>query len=168
MNSAAGRKLLLLGLALLLAVAGCGGGGVASTTSTQEEKPETVHVPTKAQFAEKLGDVCQAHTDRQVVAREKWQKKHGYPTAEKAGRAQLEKELVVVILPIVRDTIHDVGQLNAPPQERKKLQEFRRALARGIKASEKDPSWVATNEGEPFAEARTLSSELGTVFCGQA
>lgn len=168
MSSVVGRKVVLLGLALLLALAGCGGGGGADTTGGQEEKTETVHVPTKEQFAEKLGDVCQAHTDRQVVARETWQKKHGFPPAEDASRAQLEKELVVVILPIVRDTIHDVGQLEPPPQERKKLQEFRRALARGVKASEKDPSWVATNEGEPFAEARTLSSELGTVFCGQA
>jgi hypothetical protein len=165
MDSALGRKLLPLGLALLLALAGCGGG---SGESTAVEKTETAPKLTKAQFAEKLGDVCQEHTDRQVIAREKWQKKHGFPPAENAGRAQLEKELVVVILPIVRDTIHDVGQMHPPPEERKKLQEFRRALEHGVKASEKDPSWVATNEGEPFAEARTLSSELGTVFCGQA
>lgn len=163
----------MLGLALLLALAGCGGGSSGSTTGTHEERTEAVKYLSKEQLAEKLGDVCQEHTDRQVVAREKWQKKHGYPPAENASRAQLEKELVVVILPIVRDTIHDVGQLHVgklqpSPQQKKKLQEFRKALMHGIQASEKDPSWVATNEGEPFAEARTLSSELGTVFCGQA
>lgn len=163
----------MLGLALLLALTGCGGGSSGSTTGTHEERTEAVKYLSKEQLAEKLGDVCQEHTDRQVVAREKWQKKHGYPPAENAGRPQLEKELVVVILPIVRDTIHDVGQLHVgklqpSPQQKKKLQEFRKALMHGIQASEKDPSWVATNEGEPFAEARTLSSELGTVFCGQA
>jgi hypothetical protein len=162
------RNLVVVGLALTLLLAGCGGGDGANTTRGQEEKTETVHVPTKTQFAEKLGDVCQEHTDRQVIARETWQKKHGFPPAEDAGRAQLEKELVVVILPIVRDTIHDVGQMHPPPAEQKKLQEFRRALGHGVAASEKDPSWVATNASEPFSEARTLSAELGTVFCGQA
>lgn len=166
MSSAIARGLAALGLVLLLAVAGCGGGGGGGS----EENTKTVQTLTKAQLAEKLGDLCQAHTDRQVIAREKWQKKHGYPTAENASRAQLEKELVVVILPIVRDTIHDVGtlELNASPQQQKKLEEFRKALEHGVKASEKDPSWVATYKGEPFARARTLSSELGTVFCGQA
>lgn len=162
------RNLVAAGLALTLLLAGCGGGGATSTTAGNEEKTETTHVLTKEQFAEKLGDVCQAHTDRQVIAREKWQKKHGFPPAEKASRAQLEKELVVVILPIVRDTIHDVGQMHPPPQEQKLLQEFRKALAHGVKASKKDPSWVATNASEPFYEARALSAELGTVFCGQA
>jgi hypothetical protein len=162
------RNLVTVGLALTLLPAGCGGGAAESTTGAHEEKTETTQGLTEAQFAEKLGDVCQEHTDRQVVAREAWQKKHGFPPAEDAGPAQLEKELVVVILPIVRDTIHDVGQMHPPPQERKKLEEFRKALQHGVRASEKDPSWVATNEGEPFAEARALSSELGTVFCGQA
>lgn len=162
------RNLAVMGLALALLLAGCGGGGADNTTGAPEEKTATTQVITKAQFAEKLGDVCQAHTDRQVVAREKWQKKHGFPPAENASRAQLEKELVVVILPIVRDTIHDVGQMHPPPGEQRMLQEFRKALAHGVKASEKDPSWVATNASEPFSEARALSAELGTALCGQA
>lgn len=158
----------MLGLVMLLAIAGCGGGG-----SSTEESTETVQYLTKAQLAERLGDMCQAHTDRQVVARETWQKKNGFPPAEDASRAQLEKELVVVILPIVRDTIHDVGALHLgklypSPRQKKKLEEFRKALEHGVRASEKDPSWVATNAAEPFSEARALSSELGTVFCGQA
>jgi hypothetical protein len=168
MKAAIGQRLSMLGLVLLLALAGCGGGG-----SSTEESTETVQYLTKAQLAERLGDMCQAHTDRQVVAREAWQKKNGFPPPEDASRAQLEKELVVVILPIVRDTIHDVGTLHAgklypSPQQQKKLAEFRKALEHGVKASEEDPSWVATNEGEPFSRARTLSADLGTVFCGQA
>jgi hypothetical protein len=174
MSSVAGRNLVALALMLLLAsVVGCGGGGAGSTTGGNDKGTETPHWPTKAQLAEKLGDVCQEHTDRQVVAREAWQKKNGFPPAEDASRAQLEKELVVVILPIVRDTIHDVGQLHVgklrpSPQQKKQLEEFRKALEHGVRASKKDPSWVATNAGEPFAEARTLSSELGTPLCGQA
>jgi hypothetical protein len=169
MNGATGQRLSMLGLVLLLALSGCGGGSGSST----EESTETVRYLTKDQLSQRLGDMCQAHTDRQVVAREKWQKKNGLPSAEGASRAQLEKELVVVILPIVRDTIHDVGTLHAgklypSPQQKKKLEKFRRALEHGVKASEKDPSWVVTNAFEPFYKARERASELGTVFCGQA
>lgn len=172
MISAIGQRLSMLGLVLLLALAGCGGGS-ESTTGGHEESTETAQYLTKDQLAERLGDMCQAHTDRQVVAREKWQKKNGFPPPEDAGRAQLEKELVVVILPIVRDTIHDVGTLHAgklypSPQQKKKLEGFRKALEHGVKASEQDPSWVATNAFEPFYKARELSFKLGTVFCGQA
>ncbi len=170
MNASIGQRLSMLGLVLLLALAGCGGGG---SSSSSEESTVSVHYLTNDQLAERLGDMCQAHTDRQVVAREKWQKKNGFPSAEDASRAQLEKELVVVILPIVRDTIHDVGTLHAgklypSPQQKKKLAKFRRALEHGVKVSEKDPSWVATSAFEPFYKARERASELGTVFCGQA
>lgn len=173
MDAAAGRRLAMLGLVLLLALAGCGSGGAESTTGTHEERTKAAKYLTKEQLVEKLSAICQEHTERQVVVREAWQKKHGFPPAEKAGRAQLEKELVVVILPIVRDTIHDVGllhlgKLNPSPQQAKELQEFRKALVHGVNASVKDPSWVATYKGEPFARARALSAEIGTALCGQA
>ena len=57
----------VLGIAgvLLLALNGCGGG-------SDETAAETVPRLTKAQLGEKLGDICQEHTDRQVVAIETW------------------------------------------------------------------------------------------------
>lgn len=154
------RYLLVLGALLLLALAGCGG-------SSRPE--ETVIRLSKKQFVYKLGWVCQHHTDHQVIAREKWQKKEGLPPAEKASRAQLEKELVVVILPIVRDNIHDLRATLRPPQSQEAtFKAFLRALERGIAVSETNPSWVATGSFEPFSEARELSAKLGTAFCGQA
>jgi len=154
------KHLLVLGVLLLLALAGCGG-------SSQPE--ETVVRLTKKQFVYKLGWVCQHHTDHQVVAREKWQKKEGLPSPEKASRAQLERELVVVILPIVRDNIHDIRtQLHPPQSQEATLKEFLQALEHGIAVSEKNPSWVATGSFEPFSKARLLSAKLGTPFCGQA
>jgi hypothetical protein len=155
-----GKYLLALGTLLLVVLAGCGGSGKAE---------ETVARLTKKQFVYKLGWVCQHHTDRQVIAREKWQKKEGLPPAEKASRAQLEKELLVVILPIVRDNIHDLrAQLHPPQSQEATFQAFLRALEHGIAVSKKNPSWVATDSFEPFSEARELSAELGTAFCGQA
>lgn len=153
----------LCGIALLLALvaAGCGG-------SSEEVTEEAVPRLSKGQLIHKMGVICQAHTDRQVVAREKWQKKEGLPLAEDAGRKQLERELVVVILPIVRDTIHKMGQLHPPQKQEKTFEEFVEALEHGVAASEKNPSWVATASFEPFSDARTLSAELGTALCGQA
>lgn len=148
-----------LGSLLLLALVGCGGGS---------EPEETVVRLTKGQLIHKLDVICQAHTDRQVVAREKWQKKNGLPPAENAGRAQLEKELTEVILPIVRDTIHDLGGLHPSTQQETTFKEFVNALEHGVAVSEKNPSWVATASFEPFSEARELSAKLGTALCGQA
>jgi hypothetical protein len=154
-------------LVLVLVFAGCGGGGESKTGT--EAAPRL----TDAQLAEKLGDICQEHTDRQVVAIERFDKKHGLPYGaahEKADEAQLEKELTVVILPIVRDNIRDLERKLRPPRsEEAKLESFYSALEHGIEVSEEDPSWVTgTTSEEPFAEARELSAALGTAYCGQA
>jgi hypothetical protein len=155
-----GKYLFAFGALLLLVMAaGCGG-------SSQPE--ETVVRLTKGQLVHKLGVICQAHTDRQVIAREKWQKKEGFPPAENGGRAQLERELTEVILPIVRDNIHDLEKLNPPAKQEAAFKEFLKALEHGIAASEKNPSWVATASFEPFSNARALSWKLGTALCGQA
>jgi hypothetical protein len=150
---------------LLLALAGCGDGG--------EQVAEQAPRMTKAQLATQLGEICQEHTDRQVVAIERFDKEHGLPYGsahEKAGHAQLEKELTVVILPIVRDNIHDLkARLRPPHSLEAKLEAFYEALEHGIEFSEKNPSWVTgSTSTEPFMKARYLSVALGTPLCGQA
>jgi len=162
------RIVFAVGAAVSLAVAivGCGG-------SHAESAAETVPRMTKARLAEKLGEVCQEHTDRQVVAIERFDKRHGLlygPAHEKASDAQLEKELVAVILPIVRDNIHDLkSKLRPPVSQETKLVAFYEALEYGIEFSEKDPSWVTGSTAtEPFKRARSLSWALGTPLCGQA
>jgi len=151
---------------LVFAFVGCGG-------SNSEPATETVPPMTEARLAEKLGDICQEHTDRQVIAIEKFDKKHGLPygpTHEKASAAQLEKELVVVILPIVRDNIRDLKkELRPSSSQEATLEAFYGALEHGIEFSEKDPNWVTDSATtEPFMKARLLSVKLGTPLCGQA
>lgn len=155
-------------LAVVFALAGCG-----SSSSGGEATAELPPPMGKAKLAEKLGDICQEHTDRQVIAIEKFDKEHGLPYGpahEKAGDAQLEKELVVVILPIVRDNIRDLKrELRPSPGQRTTLENFYAALEHGIEFSEKDPSWVTgATSTEPFMKARYLSVALGTPLCGQA
>jgi hypothetical protein len=145
---------------LLAALAGCGGG--------EEVAEETVPRLNEKQLTRKMSAVCQEHTERQVLVRENWQKKEGLPPAEDAGRKQLERELVVVILPIVRDTIHDLHQLHPAQKQEATFKEFIAALEHGVAYSEKDPSWLVTGTEEPFSEARELSWKLGTALCGQA
>jgi hypothetical protein len=161
------KKALLAGasalLVLLATLAGCGGG----EATTAREAPRL----TKAQLVNELGDTCQEHTDYQVEAIERFDKKHGYPYGfhhEKATDAQLEEELVKVILPIVRDNIHDLEELRPPRQQEADFKAFLRALEHGIAYSEGDPSWVLDAKPEPFMNARKLSWKLGTALCGQA
>jgi hypothetical protein len=146
--------------AAALAVAGCGGSSGAAATA---EAPPRM---TKSGLAERLGDVCQEHTDRQVIAIERFEKRHDI-SAEPTEK-QLEEELTEVILPIVHDTIHDVGGLRPPADEEAEFEAFIRALEHGVAVSEKDPSWVATGDSEPFGGARKTSAALGTYYCGQA
>ncbi len=127
---------------------------------------------TKARLAEKLGDICQEHTDTQVAAVEKFRKEHGFPRSvyEKVPEAFVEKELIVVILPIVRDNIHDLkAELRPPHSEEATLEDFYKALEHGIQFSEEHPAWVVGKiPVEPFRHARFLSVDLGTPLCGQA
>ena len=146
-------------LALLAGVAGCG--GTASSERAEQPPP-----PSRKQFALRLGDLCQKHTDRQVVAVERFERQHGV-SGEPTPR-QSELELVQVILPIVRSTIREAGEMRPPAGEGPELRAFVRALRHGVTVSEEDPSWVATGKFEPFMQAREASAALGTYYCGQA
>jgi hypothetical protein len=157
-------QLLLVGIALasVLALGPLLGGCGSSGSDSRPEPP----LPTKKQFAHKLGDLCQEHTDRQAIAVERYEKQHGIP--EEPSGKQVEQELVQVILPIVRSTIHEAGMLRPPASEKPEFEAFIEALEHGVAVSERDPSWVATNKFEPFMRARETSAALGTYYCGQA
>jgi hypothetical protein len=145
-------------LSLPAVLSGCGDSGANEITAPR---------PTAQELAFQMGRICQNHTDRQVVAIARFEKRHGLDHEHLSAR-QLEQELVRVMLPIVRDTIHDVGQLRPPGAERVRHQAFLSALEHGVSASEADPSWIATGSFEPFKRARQLSAALGTYYCGQA
>lgn len=158
---------LAAALAVLVLVAGGCGSSEGGQDGAAADQPRLG----KAQLAERLGDVCQEHTDRQVIAVERFDREHGIPYGpahEKATAAQLEQELVRVILPIVRATIRDVQELRPPVEEEARFQAFVEALEHGVAASEEDPSWIATGATEPFMRARAASAALGTYYCGQA
>lgn len=160
----AGNFALGLGasLAIALALVGCGGGSEATSQSVPRL--------TKARLAKELGNICQEHTDRQVIAIKRFEKKHHLPASSqgKASPSQLQKELVVVILPIVRDNIHDLEKLHPPQAQEADFKAFLGALEHGIAYSERDPSWILDAKPEPFSKARELSAKLGTPLCGQA
>ena len=73
-----------------------------------------------------------------------------------------------MILPIVRDNIHDLEKLRPPRSQEADFKAFLGALRHGIEYSERDPSWLTRGSTEPFIRARELSAKLGTALCGQA
>jgi hypothetical protein len=161
---AAWRPLLPLVLTAALLLSAC---GERDDTGAAEPAPRL----TKPQLVKKLGAVCQQHTDRQAIAVERFDKEHGIPygvNREKATDAQLEEELVKVILPIVRDTIHDLEGLRPSRAQEADFEAFLRALEHGVAYSERHPDWIGGGGTEPFARARALSWKLGTALCGQA
>jgi hypothetical protein len=161
-----GPAIILVTLAvLILAIVGCGGG---EDEAPAEEVPSRL---TKAQLAEQMGDICQEHTDTQVVDIEGFEKRHGLPPSSQGAvpSAQMERELTVVMVPIVEDTIRDLeGKLRPSEQQVPTFEAFLRALEHGISYSRRDPSWIVTGKAEPFSQARVLAAKLGTAYCGQA
>jgi hypothetical protein len=145
-------------LSLPAVLIGCGDSGASEMTAPRR---------TAQELAFQMGRICQNHTDRQVAAIARFEKRYGLDHEHLSAR-ELEQELVQVILPIVRDTIHDVGRLRPPAAEQGRLKAFLGALEHGVSASEADPSWIATGSFEPFSRARQLSAALGTYYCGQA
>lgn len=148
-------------LVVALAISGCG--SAAGDGESAESPPRL----TRAQLAKRMGDICQEHTDRQVIAVERFEKERGIPL-EGTTAPQSEQELTQVILPIVHDTIHDIGRLRPPVKEEAGFEAFIAALEHGVMVSERDPSWLATGNSEPFMRARETSAALGTYYCGQA
>jgi hypothetical protein len=150
---------------LLLAISGCGGGDGSATAEKAAEPPRL----TKQQLVDRLGEICQDHTELQVDERERFGKKNGIPSPEKATLAEYEREIVEVILPIVRDTIHDVEQLRPPRAEEAKLAAFVSALKGAVATTQKHPNELAEEAGEePFHSARSTAADLEAYFCGQA
>jgi hypothetical protein len=155
---------LLLAFALVLAFGGCGGDDGATA-----EKPAEPARLTKEQLVKKLGEVCQEHSELQVDERERFGKKNGIPSPEDATLAEYEREIVEVILPIVRDTIHDVEQLRPPRSQEAKLDAFVGALKGAVATTQKHPNELAEEAGEePFHSARLAAADLEAYFCGQA
>jgi len=152
-----------MAIVLVAAIGGCGGDGGDDAGA---EAPARL---SKAQLVERLGDVCQEHTDLQVVERERFGKKHGIPSPEEATLAEYEREIVEVILPIVRDTIRDVEQIRPPRSEEAKLETFIGALKGAVATTQAHPNELAEEaDEEPFYPAREAAAELDAVYCGQA
>jgi hypothetical protein len=154
---------LLLAVVFALVAAGCGGGDETA------EKPAEPPRLTKQQLVDRLGEICQEHTELQVDERERFGKKNGIPSPEDATLSEYEREIVEVILPIVRDTIHDVEQLRPPRNEEAKLAAFVGALKGAVATTRKHPNELAEEAGEePFQPARLAAADLEAYFCGQA
>jgi hypothetical protein len=147
-------------LVVSVALAGCGGGG-----GTTEGPPPL----SRPQLVKRLDAICQEHTDRQVAARERFDAGHGIASPEDATLAQYEQEIVEVILPIVRDTIHDLERVHPAASDEAELDAFIGALKRSVATTQADPNKLAAEEGEePFSGARAAAGSLGAYLCGQA
>ena len=153
----------LASLALALSLAGCGDSAETAESALSRLTP--------AQLDERMGDICQKHTDKKFTEIGRWEKKHGLPRSayEDVPDAQYERELMQIQIPDVRETIRELERKLRPPKsEEKTFKAFLAALEYGIEFSEKDPSWYPTGYTEPFSKARALAWKLGTAYCGQA
>ncbi|HWJ42478.1 MAG TPA: hypothetical protein VNR67_03500 [Solirubrobacterales bacterium] len=158
------RHLAVLGCLVAVALAGCGGGD--STSATRAEPPPM----TKAQFVEKVNDICFENGQHQAKTVEAFKRKHGYAPASVPPIPLQERMILGIVLPMVHRSVSELEELNPAPKQEAELKAFIAAFTKAAGIAERTPRWLAepSKEYEPFMQARLLGAKMGTIFCGQA
>jgi|SRR3954468_14405866 len=158
----AAALVVLAGLLFALLVAGCGSSDQAATA----EKPPV----TKKQFERQAHKVCFQLYHKQARQTEALSKRRDFQIGEPTQR---QREVInrVIVMPIVREKIKELGALPLPPGEAPKMKAVLGSMRRGIRLTEAHPEWLAApteKHPETFAEARETTGAAGIWLCGQA
>ena len=148
---------VLLASGLLIAT-GCGGGdddgGGDSGGSTL----------TKEEFTAQANEIC---TDGQQKIEQVQKDVQAKIQSDPTQAANAIQEVVGQLVPVVRDTLNQIGELNPPAELQRKLNEFTTKANDAIDQLENDPTKV-TQGDNPFADLQPLATELGIQDCGQS
>lgn len=145
-----------------LPLLGCGGGSM----STVSGSPQVA----SASFTKKLEALCELHLTRQEKKSEKFVLAYGRAhgtVGQPVSHAQLEEQLLKVIVPNVERYMDELRGLDPPPRYQRKVERLLEALQNGVEAARADQSWIIDDDPEPFRPARTIGAQLGDEHCGQ-
>jgi hypothetical protein len=119
---------------------------------------------TKEEFTAKANEICtQGQQKIEQVQKDVQAKIQSDPTQA----ANAIQEVVGQLVPVIRDTLNQIGELNPPAELQSKLDEFTTKANDAIDQLEQDPTKV-TQGDNPFAELQPLATELGIQDCGQS
>ncbi len=143
--------------AISMIVAGCGGGDSTDSTSSL----------TKAAFIKQGNAICAEGNKEIEEGFEEFAEENNLPKNKRPSKAQLTEVVEEVVLPAVEDQVESIRDLGLPSESSKEADEVVKAAEAGVEKAEEDPSSLASEKGDPFAEANKLARKFGLTTCGE-
>jgi hypothetical protein len=144
--------------AISMIVAGCGGGG-DSTDSTSSL--------TKAAFIKQGNAICAEGNEEIEEGFEEFAEENNLPKNKQPSKAQLTEVVEEVVLPAVEDQVESIRDLGLPREGGEEADEVLKAAEAAVEEAEEDPTKLASEKGDPFAEANKLARKFGLTTCGE-
>lgn len=144
--------------AISMIVAGCGGGD-DSTDSTSSL--------TKAAFIKQGNAICAEGNKEIEEGFEEFVEENNLPKNKQPSKAQLTEAIEEVVLPAVEDQVESIRDLGLPSEGGEEADKVLKAAEAAVEEGEEDPSALAGEKADPFAEANTLARKFGLTTCGE-
>jgi hypothetical protein len=136
---------------ILVFAAGCGGGDTLS----------------KAEFIEKADAICARADKTKNGEAAGYQKAHLKELVPLSRAENVEKLVIAVLLPSVQKEVEEIEALGPPSEDKKKVEDFTRAVEAAMKKAEKKPADVANFYASPFRDADKIAQEYGFKNCSE-
>lgn len=137
-----------------LGIVGCGGGG-GTTTGTSTTPPSI----TMATYVTRANALCEAADHRKAAALAKATTGNGLNLSKAEG----DKLIVTVVLPLYRELVGELGALEAPTEHRAEIAKLLANYESSIKRSERDPA--SALDGKAFFTADEEAVGMGLRSC---
>jgi hypothetical protein len=150
--------LLVGAMALAMVAAGCG--------SDSDDDSSTASL-TKAQFVKQGNAICAAGNKKMEAQFETFAKEHDLSEDKPPSDAQFAELADDVLVPGVTAQVEGLRELPAPSGEEDQVDEILSAAEGAIEETEDDPSAMADDKRDPFAQANKLANAYGLTSCGE-
>lgn len=147
--------LLVGAMAVAMVAAGCGGDGDDDSSLT------------KAQFVKQGNAICAAGNKKMEGEFEAFAKEHNLSEKKAPSEAQFTELAEQIIVPGVSTQVEELRGLPAPSGDEEQVDEILTAAEDAVAETEDDPSSVADEKTDPFAEANKLARAYGLTTCGE-
>lgn len=117
----------------------------------------------KEEFVSQANEICTEGQQKLEQVQKDVQAKIQSDPTQAANAIQ---DVVGQLVPVVRETLSQISELNPPADLQSKLDEFTTKANDAVDQLESDPTKI-TQGDNPFADLQPLATELGIQNCGQ-
>jgi hypothetical protein len=144
---------LLAVLTLAVFAAGCGNGDDSAASIT------------KSEFLAQGNAICKQGNQEIDSDFEAFAKENDLQQNDGLTDAQATEASEEILIPNVQDQVDQIRELGAPDGQEAQVDAILAAAQKGIDDLEADPTLLAQNGADPFAEANKLAKDYGLAAC---